>query len=356
MTSANVEHVRFVPFEPYSATGARQVGNYLYLTSWKNLSIYDVSTPDNPTLVSITPFVNNAGDDAQPDVHRFENEDVPTNGNILVFSETGATLVGGGINRLRVYDVSNKAAPVQIANVPSLGEHTMTCIDNCRYLYGSGGNIIDMANPRAPVKVGDWDLRAGVSSGHDVREVAPGLVAVSSGQGAILDVTDPVNPKKLSITAGTGAKPAHSTWWNGRDRFLLGAQETNLNARCSDSIGATTTWDMTNYLSGTYPRLDTWRASSGILFDGSPPANVLGCSSHWLEASRNFSNGGVFAQGYYEHGTRFFYVNGAGKIRQVGFFVPFGGSTSAAHWITDRIVYAIDYTRGIDILTWNGDV
>jgi hypothetical protein len=100
--------------------------------------------------------------------------------------------------------------------------------------------------------------------------------------------------------------------------------------------------------------IDISRPNNGILFDGNPPANALGCSAHWLEASPSFNNGGVFAEGYYEHGTRFFYVNGAGKLREVGFFVPFGGSTSAAHWITDRIVYVIDYTRGIDILRWKG--
>jgi hypothetical protein len=354
ITSANVEHVKFVPFEPYSATGARLVGKYLYVTSWKNMTIYDVSNPEDPQLVSYTPWALPSTTDTTPDPHRFENEDVPTNGKILIFSETGATLVGGGNNRYRVYDVSNKSAPVQIANVTGWGEHTMTCIMDCKYTYGSSGRIIDLTNPADPKLVGNWRTSTGAGSAHDVREVAPGLVAVSSGQGPILDVTDPVNPVRISVAAGTGSKPAHSTWWDGQDRFLLGAQETNLNARCSDTIGATTTWDMTNFRSGSYDRLDTWRATSGILFDGSPPVNVLGCSSHWLEAAPNFSDGGIFAQGYYEHGTRFFYVNGAGKLRQVGYFVPFGGSTSAVHWITDRIIYAIDYTRGIDIIRWNG--
>jgi hypothetical protein len=358
VTSANVEHVRFVPFESgYSATGARIVGNYLYVTSWKNISIYDITNREDPQLVSYTSFAadTSAPPTQTPDPHRFENEDVPTNGKILVFSQTGATLVGGGTNHLRVYNVENKAAPVQIADVLGIAEHTMTCVQDCKYLYGSNpGRIIDLTNPAAPVVVGNWTTKAGVSGGHDVREVAPGLVAVSSSQAAILDVSDPVNPKKLSITAGSGAKPGHSTWWDGEDSFLLGAQETNLNPRCTDSIGATTTWDMRDFRSGTYSRLDTWRATSGILFDGSPPANILGCSSHWLEAAPSFSNGGVFAQGYYEHGSRFFYVNGAGKLRQVGFFVPFGGSTSAVHWATDRVVYVIDYLRGFDIIRWKG--
>jgi hypothetical protein len=354
ITSANVEHIRFVPFEPYSATGARQVGNYLYVTSWKNMTIYDVSNPEDPQLVSYTPWALPTTSDTTPDPHRFENEDVATNGKILIFSETGATLVGGGTNHYRVYDVTNKAAPVQIANVSGWGEHTMTCILDCKYTYGSSGRIIDLTNPADPKLVANWRTTSGANSAHDVREVAPGLVAVSSGQGAILDTTDPVNPQKISVAGGAGAKPAHSTWWDGEDRFLLGAQETNLNPRCSGTIGATTTWDMTNFRSGTYSNLDTFRATNGILFDGNPPANVLGCSSHWLEAAPNFSDGGIFAQGYYEHGTRFFYVNGAGKLRQVGYFLPFGGSTSAVHWVTDRIVYVIDYTRGIDILRWKG--
>jgi hypothetical protein len=30
--------------------------------------------------------------------------------------------------------------------------------------------------------------------------------------------------------------------------------------------------------------------------------------------------------------------------------VPYAGSTSAAYWLNNDIVYAVDYTRGIDIL------
>lgn len=30
--------------------------------------------------------------------------------------------------------------------------------------------------------------------------------------------------------------------------------------------------------------------------------------------------------------------------------------TSAAYWLTDRLVYSIDYERGIDILRFTGDI
>ena len=60
------------------------------------------------------------------------------------------------------------------------------------------------------------------------------------------------------------------------------------------------------------------------------------------------------ALGYYEHGTHFLKVAGDGDIRRVGYFLPHAGSTSAAYWLNRRVVYAVDYTRGIDILRYNG--
>jgi hypothetical protein len=56
---------------------------------------------------------------------------------------------------------------------------------------------------------------------------------------------------------------------------------------------------------------------------------------------------------YYDNGTRFLNVSGKGQIKEVGWFVPFGGVTSAPYWVTEEIVYAIDYTRGLDILRFN---
>ncbi len=54
--------------------------------------------------------------------------------------------------------------------------------------------------------------------------------------------------------------------------------------------------------------------------------------------------------GLVRHGTRFLDVSPEGKISEKGWFYPMGGSTSAAYWITDQIVYSVDYQRGIDIL------
>ena len=43
-------------------------------------------------------------------------------------------------------------------------------------------------------------------------------------------------------------------------------------------------------------------------------------------------------------------VDSKGKIKEIGYFLPYAGSTSAVYWVTDDIAYAVDYNRGIDIL------
>jgi hypothetical protein len=47
-------------------------------------------------------------------------------------------------------------------------------------------------------------------------------------------------------------------------------------------------------------------------------------------------------------------VNSEGKVSEAGYFLPWRGSTSAAYWVTEEIVYSIDYERGLDILRFAG--
>ncbi|HVE73788.1 MAG TPA: hypothetical protein VNA30_01670, partial [Mycobacteriales bacterium] len=112
----NVTFLKTVPFEVGTATGARTFtakGNkYLMVTSWKSFSIYDLKDPLNPTLVG-TPV---------PFGFKFENEDVATNGRIMLFSEELPQ------NILHVWDIQNLAAPREIATLAGAGGHTASCI------------------------------------------------------------------------------------------------------------------------------------------------------------------------------------------------------------------------------------
>lgn len=345
ISSDNVEWVKLVPFEVGTATGAEVIGKYLYVTSWKSFSIYDVSHPLNPVQLSVTPFG-----------FKFENEDVSTNGEVLIFSESLPQSI------LHVWNVEDKSNPVEVASLAGSGEHTMSCLFDCKWLYGSSGAIIDLRDPSNPKEVGNWGKGMPAEGGHDVNEVSPGIVLTSSNPIMILDARkDVVHPKLVAIGDDdriTGG--VHSNKWanNGTDRWALVGSESNFTGRCSGANGAFMTWDAKNWQkTHTLKLTDIYQLSNGTYTDGKPAANASGCSAHWFEEHPNFDNGGLVALGAYDHGTRFIEVSSKGKISEIGFFEPMPTAmTSVAYWLTDRLVYSIDYQRGIDILRFTGNI
>jgi hypothetical protein len=108
---------------------------------------------------------------------------------------------------------------------------------------------------------------------------------------------------------------------------------------------------------GVFSMIDEVRPTNGTYADGHSPYNVLGCSVHWFMEHPTFNNGGLVALAEYENGTRFVQVTPEGKLVEQGFLLPLQGSTSAPHWnpFDPSIVYAVDYTRGVDVLKWTGD-
>jgi hypothetical protein len=76
--------------------------------------------------------------------------------------------------------------------------------------------------------------------------------------------------------------------------------------------------------------------------------------AHWFTTHPSYRDGGLVAMGWYEHGTRLLEVSKQGRISEYGWFLPLGGSTSAAYWVDARTLYVVDYQRGLDILRWNG--
>ena len=338
--SDNVEWVKEVPFDVGTATGAKVVGKYLYVTSWRAFSIYDVSDPLNPALLSTTPFG-----------FKFENEDVATNGSILVFSEQLP------VPALHIWDVEDKTNPSAITTLEDAGEHTMSCILKCKYLYGSEGSVIDLRDPAKPKVAGSFLEGMPATDTHDVNEVAPGIVLTSSRPIMLLHARkDPVHPKLLAVGDDEGITGGvHSNTWPrvAKDRFFMVSSETNFQGRCSGENGAFMTWDASTYRkTKTFRMIDIFQLDNGIYGDGNPAVQASGCSAHWFEHHPDFHNGGVVAVGAYDHGTKFLEVSPKGKISQAGYFLPYGGTTMASYWLNDEIVYGIDLARGIDILRW----
>jgi len=132
--------------------------------------------------------------------------------------------------------------------------------------------------------------------------------------------------------------------------------ETNATPRCEAGTGAFTVWDASDWKrTRTFKVLDEWTITNGTYVDGRPAVSApLGCSPHWFEEHPAFHDGGIVAAGFYDHGTRFLRISPKGKVSEEGYFLPWRGSTSAAYWLTDEIVYSVDYERGIDILRYKG--
>jgi len=373
--TANVEWLKNIPLNTDSA-GARILGNHLYVTEDRGLTIWDITDPVSPLPVSFTPV---------PQTAYLTEEDVDTNGKVLVIGSYGE-LVGTNtpVSYVSVLDVSNKAAPEVVAQVPNADNHTFSCILDCSFVYGSAGVVIDLRDPANPVRVKnpdganlDWRSGLGITTPHDVTEVAPGLVVTSSRPVKYLDVSDPLSPKEIAASEPWGDNRfIHGNLWPNAatDDFLLVGGETSGNCNQTNS-GAFMTFKVMRDDSDPeipvkerpvtgFSLADEYRVATGLPTEGNSPYDQY--CAHWFTTHPAYRDGGVVASGWYEHGTRFLNVTpseldadgnvvGGGEITELGYFLPVGGSTSAAYWVTDEILYAIDYQRGIDILRFDPD-
>ena len=353
-SSDNIEWVTHVPFNGPTATGANFIkeggDHYMVVTGWHNFVIYDISDPAAPQQLAIEPFG-----------FKFENEDVATNGEIMLFSETLPQ------SNLHIYDIEDKTNPVLLATVAGAGDHTTECILDCKFAYGSEGTITDLRNPSKPKLLKEkWsDGQPPMGSTHDVTEVAPGIVLTSTDPMLLLDARkDPVHPKFLAQTEKEGYKsnglPFHSNLWprSMKDNFVIAGGETCCGAeQCTEDTAASfSTWDATKWKkTGTFEVIDQWWAYQGTITDGGGLASgPFGCSPHWFTTHPDWNNGGLVAVGWYNSGTRLLEVDSKGKISEAGFFLPAGGGTSGAYFINKEIIYAVDYQRGIDVLRYSG--
>jgi hypothetical protein len=354
--------------------GGRIVGDYLYVTSTKSLSIFDIKTnPEAPALVGLM----------QLDVE-WENEEVPTNGKLLGMSaEIGCkdplgVLEGspraptaGSWHCINLYDVTDKQNVKFIKSVDGAGNHTSACVLDCSYMWGDSGPITDTRDPKNAKIVGNWLTESKAkASCHAVREVADGIVLGSCTPIVLLSVRpehggSPLKPVVIAQARNNADYLIHSSRWPrlGQDRFALIGGEANAQPQCDDTVSAFMVWDATGALDpnggwkkgGTFTKLDEVRPTNGTYADGHSPYNGLGCSVHWFTEHPEFRNGGAVALAEYENGTRVLQVTPAGKLIEQGYFLPLGGSTSAPHFHPNgKVIYAIDYTRGVDVLRYTG--
>ena len=310
----------------------------------------------------------------------WENEEVPTNGKLLAvasdFYSAGdadcvAAMAPDGC--VQFFDVRDPANITKVGTIP-IANHTAECVLDCQYFYGRAGTIIDargILDGTAPKVIGNWidELKTqGVDeqSCHHIREIRPGVLLTACQPFAAISVNaedggSPAHPKVLYT--GAAAKFVHSARWPraGADKFALIGGEQNFTGRCERNNSEFSVYSAEKLLNGTStqfegPLAQVPPAGNGVYADGKPVAGALGCSVHWFQEHPTFHDGGLVALSEYEDGVRFMQIGSDGSIKEQGYFLSLGSSSSSPKWAgKDDVLYSIDYQRGIDILRYKGE-
>jgi hypothetical protein len=99
-------------------------------------------------------------------------------------------------------------------------------------------------------------------------------------------------------------------------------------AQCREDTRNFWTFDASRWEShGELRMKDEFIVGNGSTNEGRYPAST--CSTHWFEVHPTFRNGGLVTLAYYDNGTRFIEVKKNGQIKEVGWFLPYSGVTSA---------------------------
>ena len=390
----NVEYLGRFPEHTGTAGGQLSPdGTKFYLTDPRGVYVYDVTNPASPTrLGSVALFQTTTG-------AALAQEDPNSNGEILLVD---AATTPAGSAQLQVVDVSTPTNVKVLDTVP-VTDHTWTCIsgtdatgaaNSCAYAYGRSGHIVDLRNPadakllpttwRKPVGYGD---KGNTPYTHDLTEIRPGLVMSSGSTAILMDTSNPTSPVRLTAIEQPGRFSSlgyHSVEWGrgGSEPFLvagteiapkvagLPATDNTAGTDCEGENSVIETWDARGVKEGlkayadgvpadqafagrTFTRRDAYDAGGrGIFLQGQAPGHVLYCA-HWMELHPDFKKGGRMAVSYYDRGTRFVDVKSDGTMAEVGWITAAEGYSGSPQWVSDDIVYVMDYRRGLEIVRLN---
>ena len=358
LASDNVEFVANIPVD--GAIGARILGETMYVTGATGLQIFDVSL-GVPVPVAALPLPH------------FENEDVDTNGDVLLISADSAFSFPEV--RMYVIDVAPKAAgviaPVLLSTLQVPEGHTVSCINECSYAGLAGSStvfVVDLRDPSNAKVVGSF--RPSIGGTHDVQVDEAGVAWIVGGGGiAGYTTEDPLNPTLVVRQNGSFHNDfiLHNSWRPNATamdpeklsdgivdpgELVLVTEEDWLslqNGFCG-SEGQFQTGHFRERSDGslTVEKLDA--ISLGNLTDGTGKPVGGTCSSHYFDHRSD----GIVAVAWYEQGTRFIDVSDPYDIRQVGYFMP----AVTATWnvkFHGEYIYTIDVARGIDVLRFTGE-
>jgi len=266
--------------------------------------------------------------------------------------------------------------------------HTTQCLQSCRFLWSVGSSrgvwvtdLADPADPRtAPTPVDQGRADGVTAVVHDV-DVDEAGVAWTAGVGGVRGYWTSgthLDPTTGSTRAATPDDPvpyaggAYVSPNNPRDTFahdswrplraiggfpaggLLFVADEDFAGACQDNGQL-----LALSLAGSYEG-ESWASTPARPFRldvvgswgpaGSPGQQASEtCSAHWFQPMAGVGDGTILVEAFYAQGTRFIDVADPRHPVQVGYFAPLG-ATAAAPAFHDGLVYAAEYSGGVDVL------
>lgn len=380
MTSDNVKHIANMPLTaPFNNEGDLGTdlafqGDYAYVGNFGGFTIYDISEPAKPQLVSQVSCPAQ-----QNDVTVYENLlilsiDEPRSGPECDSREGERRWEG-----LRIFDVSDKKSPQYVGAVQTdCGSHTHTMVPAGETLYvyvSSPGpepdsetcpapheliSIVEvpMKSPASAKVVAKPDIfperqHSELASGcHDITAYPEKKLAAAAcfGDGVLMDISDPVRPKVLQqLTDMENFQIWHSATFNNDGTKVVfsdelgGGSQATCDRNTPATKGANAVYDLVD---GTLER----RGYFKIPREQQPNENCVAHNGSLIPVPGK----DVMVQSWYQGGVSIWDFTDSANPKEIGFFERgprrggIAGSWSAYYY--NGYIYSSDMTEGLDVL------
>jgi hypothetical protein len=396
-SSRNLQHIANLPKSgPFAGTSnfgsdlAFQ-GNYAYQGNYGGIQVTDISNPSNPRVVSQIDCPGPQNDVSVYGDLLFASVDSSRNkaeceGNVFQTATNPDSWEG-----IRIFDISNPAAPSYVTAVETdCGSHTHTLLPdlaNERVLlyvssYSPNANFPDCQPPHDKISVVEVPLAApasasvinepvlfpdgGTPSGtgratdgcHDIT-VYPALklaAGACTGQGSILDISDPVNPQEIARVSDPNFAFWHSATFSNDGKKVIFTDELGGGgqATCNPTIGAERGADAIYDISN--PQQPVFQSYFKIARTQSNTENCVAHNGNVLPvAGRD-----LFVQSWYQGGTSIIDFTDAKKPVEIAHFergpisdekLVLGGTWSS--YFYNGFIYSNDIQEGLDVLKFS---
>ncbi len=407
---ASTPNLRLLSNSPKSGIAAGQdaynsdlafVDGYAVQGNYNGFSIWDVRRPGAPALVGQAACLG-----AQNDVSAYGDIVITSTDSRRASAACDAPATGNRTDYwegIRVWDISDKSAPRLLTSVATdCGSHTNTLVPdpaNDRMLvYVSSYSPDDrLANCKTPhdkisvVAVPDADpasasvvaepvlfpdggfpgattpadeafptgrARSATSGCHDITAYPEKGIAAGAcmGQGVLMDISDPLNPRVTSSVVDENFTFWHSaTFDNDATKVVFtdelgGGGAPTCNPTVGDELGANAVYDI---VGGQLVRQSYFKIPR-------TQTNEENCVAHNGSLIPNTQGRDIMVQSWYQGGVSVWDFTDSANPRELAWFdrgplsadqLVLGGSWSA--YFYDGLIYSSDIQQGLDVLKLN---